>query len=557
MDARALLVQLLDLAEAGRMISAANLAAIKAACDALLALIARAEGGQDAPSEAEVRRATEAARALLEADLSFDDTVQALRAALVAEHGGRDVWVRDCYDDYVVYEVCDPADGGGAPTGALYKRAYVVGADGGVTLGDPVEVRRVTSYEPVAEARDPNVGGGVDRSEIPAEDFAGKGRSFPIVTPRDVADAAASIGRAGADNYPPDELKRRIVAIARRKGDAFVARLPKAWRDELGEATALDVSGEVIPLVERAVRRDGTVPIKIIAPGWGSSGYYPAEVLERDGPVAFPAGTKMFWDHPLPSEEADRPERSLRDLAAELVSDARWEPAGPAGPGLYADAKVFGAYRDALEELAPHIGVSIRALGRGRDGEAEGRRGKVIEALVAGRSVDFVTVPGAGGRVCQLFESARARAADQPTEGRGMTETEAQALREANRALLGRVDQLAARLLEADAREFARERLAAVQLPEAARQRLAAALVPRAPARDGALDREAFAAAIAEAAAAEARYLGECAQAGAIRGMGSAPAEVTAEEATGRLERALRDLGLSESAAKIAAVGRV
>jgi hypothetical protein len=31
---------------------------------------------------------------------------------------------------------------------------------------------------------------------------------------------------------------------------------------------------------------------------------------------------------------------------------------------------------------------------------------------------------------------------------------------------------------------------------------------------------------------------------------------VTAEEAAGRLERALRDLGLSESAAKIAAVGR-
>jgi hypothetical protein len=556
LDARALLVRLLDLAEAGRMISAANLAALKAACDALLALIARAEGGQDAPSDAEVQRATEAARAALaEADLSFDGVVEALRAALAAEYGGRLVCVRDCYDDYVVYQVCDDPATPGAPAipAALYKRAYLVDAAGAVTFGDPVEVRRVTTYEPVAEARDPNVGGGVDRSAIPAEDFAGKNRSFPIVTPQDVADAAASIGRAGNDNYAPDELKRRIIAIAKRKGEAFVARLPAAWRDALGEAAVLDVSGDIIPLVERAVRRDGTVPIRIIAPGWGSSGYYSPDVLERDA-GAFAAGTQMFWDHPLPSEEADRPERSLRDLAGKLVTDARWDPAGPAGPGLYAEAQVFGPYREAVEELAPHIGVSIRALGRAREGEAEGRRGKIIEAITAGRSVDFVTVPGAGGRVCQLFESARARASKPPAEG-DVTETEAQALREANRALLGRVDQLAARLLEADAREFVRERLAAVHLPEAARQRLAAALVPRAPARDGVLDREAFAAAIAEAAAAEARYLAD-AGLGAIRGMGLPAGEVTAEEAAGRLERALRDLGLSESAAKIAAVGR-
>lgn len=77
---------------------------------------------------------------------------------------------------------------------------------------------------------DPDVGGGVDRDKIPTADFAGRDRSFPIVTPGDVSDAAQSIGRAGEDNYSPDELKERIIAIARRKGPEFEAELPESWR---------------------------------------------------------------------------------------------------------------------------------------------------------------------------------------------------------------------------------------------------------------------------------------------------------------------------------------
>lgn len=79
----------------------------------------------------------------------------------------------------------------------------------------------------------PNVGGGVDLDKVPDEDFAGKDRSFPIVTPADVSDAASSIGRAGDDNYSTDKLKSNIIAIAQRKGAKFVAELPDKWRREL------------------------------------------------------------------------------------------------------------------------------------------------------------------------------------------------------------------------------------------------------------------------------------------------------------------------------------
>lgn len=82
---------------------------------------------------------------------------------------------------------------------------------------------------------DPDVGGGTDRDKIPSEDFAGKNRSFPIVTPGDVSDAASSIGRAGKDNYSSDQLKKNIITIARRKGESFVDELPESWKAEMGE----------------------------------------------------------------------------------------------------------------------------------------------------------------------------------------------------------------------------------------------------------------------------------------------------------------------------------
>ena len=127
---------------------------------------------------------------------------------------------------------------------------------------------------------------------------------------------------------------------------------------------------------EAAVRPDGTVPIRIISPGTGSSGYYPPEVLEQaaaDG--VFPAGTHMYIDHPGATESVDRPERSLRDLAGVLATPARWDPNHPDGPGLYAEARIYQPWQPLINEMAADIGVSIRASGYAQDGEAEGRAG--------------------------------------------------------------------------------------------------------------------------------------------------------------------------------------
>lgn len=338
------------------------------------------------------------------------------------------------------------------------------------------------------------------------------------------------------------------------------------WKEAPAVAAEADMSeaaidAEFVPLVERAVRRDGTIAVKLIAPGWGSSGYYPAAVLERDGPKVFTRGLKQYWDHPTAMDEAERPEGSLRDLAAELTTDARYQPDGPEGPGLYADAKVFGPYREAINELAPHIGVSIRAQGLGVAGSAEGRAGRIIQSIQSARSVDFVTEPGAGGKILEMFESARRTV--QPTqsqEGESMSKElldQMEALRQDN-----------ARLREAmtlrDAREAAALGLRTVTLPEVTKARLVEQLAANPPVTEaGELDRAALATRLSEAVSTESAYLAQATGygSGRIVGFGGTVSHANtnpdpANNNVTRLTENFRSLGLSESAAAIAAVGR-
>ena len=148
----------------------------------------------------------------------------------------------------------------------------------------------------------------------------------------------------------------------------------------------------------------------------GSSGWYSNAVLQRDGAAAFPQGTACYIDHPTITEDAERPERSVRDLAARLTEDAHFD-----GDGLYAEIEVFPHWRPLVEGVADAIGMSIRAGGMIEEGPAPDGRARVvtrIEESNGSHSVDFVTNAGAGGRVMELLESAREVTLH---EGHGMT----------------------------------------------------------------------------------------------------------------------------------------
>lgn len=153
---------------------------------------------------------------------------------------------------------------------------------------------------------------------------------------------------------------------------------------------------------------DGSFPVQIITPGWGSSGFYSAKVLEAAAKAkVWPAGTHMYLDHPTATEDAERPARSVKDLTAVLLEDAVWR-----GGALVSKARPAGLGKALMEDetFRTAVGVSVRASAVGDVGEVEGRRGWIVEELIPStfNSVDIVTHAGRGGKILEVLESARA-----------------------------------------------------------------------------------------------------------------------------------------------------
>ncbi len=143
----------------------------------------------------------------------------------------------------------------------------------------------------------------------------------------------------------------------------------------------------------------------LITPGRGSSGIYTEETLREFGPKAFVKGTHSYVDHPRSEEDI----RSPKNLIGVLAEDARYED----GVGLVAELDVMPHWKEFVEAVAPHTGLSIYAMGEGNyndDGEV------VVETLVphTQNSVDLVSYPGRPGSKLadKLYEQAISMAAE-------------------------------------------------------------------------------------------------------------------------------------------------
>lgn len=142
--------------------------------------------------------------------------------------------------------------------------------------------------------------------------------------------------------------------------------------------------------------------ITVIQSGWGSSGYYAPEVLERDIPRIFPVGSQMYLNHPTVKEDKERPERDLRDLVGKVIETPRM-----AGIDSVSVAQVYEHWVPTIDAIAQDIGLSIRAFGSVEEGDAGGKHGPIVQSLTEGLSIDYVTKAGAGGSIGELIESAR------------------------------------------------------------------------------------------------------------------------------------------------------
>lgn len=268
---------------------------------------------------------------------------------------------------------------------------------------------------------------------------------------------------------------------------------------------------EFVALIESKTKK-GLIPIKIIQPGWGTSGFYSPEVLKA-AEGKYKVGTHMHWDHPTAQEDAARPERSLTTLAAVIAAPATFEAAGVDGPGIYSYAKPFSGFETAIKEMASNIGLSHRALGKASKGEVEGKKGNIIESIDVVQSVDFVTKPGAGGEILQMFEAAGRNAGEQLT----LSEAEKQQREVKRMELQQQLDESKKANEKLMAEKIARETVDLVskqvnesKLPAPSKVRLIAVL-SKSPALNekGEINAEEMAKAVTAAITAEEKYISE------------------------------------------------
>lgn len=157
----------------------------------------------------------------------------------------------------------------------------------------------------------------------------------------------------------------------------------------LGETLSLDPRGT------------GKFLVRIIDEGEGSSAIYTREALQRAVGRHFAAGTHMYLDHAPDSRRGVHGERSVRDLASVLTTDAYYSDDG----ALVAEAQALPGYEATLEALAPHVGLSISAVAEVDPPTTPGGKPTVSQFLAV-ESVDWVVKAGRGGKVMAILESA-------------------------------------------------------------------------------------------------------------------------------------------------------
>jgi hypothetical protein len=448
--------------------------------------------------------------------------------------------------------------------GDIRKAPYEIANQGGkatahIDMDDSTNVVPVTSYQEEADEDDHYAGmqesfktaklyadlpvyerfiSKSERDNADSGDFAGKGKSFPILKPSDVSAAVHAMGRAGSSNLGMAALKANIIRIAKKKG--WTSSLPKSWQSDSSSDSKEAIRARQlaaaqtgsINLVESAATLETIVlkeakadyEIKLIAPGKGSSAFYPAEVLKRDGPKVFNAGTHVYLNHPTSAEEAARPEGDVKNLAGVLTTQAQYHENHAKGPGLYARMKVFADHAQTVEEKAAHVGMSIRASGVAESGKQKDGL-PILKELTSAESVDVVTRAGAGGMI--LSESARTQQGDIE-----MTEAEINKLVEAGvaKALASSpVKALEARALRGDAMVAANSIMSGLALHESAKARVVDIVTREGsvPMKDGAIDQDKFKVLVMTEAQREAAYIAGITGVGNVFGMGPSGAFTT------------------------------
>lgn len=136
------------------------------------------------------------------------------------------------------------------------------------------------------------------------------------------------------------------------------------------------------------------VRTRLISAGQGSSGFYAAEMLQTVGMEAFPAGTKLFYNHP--SEQERESHRDVRLIFGKTLTDAEYVEAEQA---LYAECLVYEKDAEFITQVMNDVDLSIEASGE-RDTD-----GNVMLEYSPTNAVALVPVGGRDGKIVDLIEA--------------------------------------------------------------------------------------------------------------------------------------------------------
>lgn len=239
-------------------------------------------------------------------------------------------------------------------------------------------------------------------------------------------------------------------------------------------------------VTEAPVKKGNRWRVIVARPGVGSSGTYAEDMFRRDAHKIIAPGGQMFINHD--------DSRNPKDMVATYPEGSYWDESEKA---VVAEAEVFSHWKAFVEEVGPHCGVSLYALG---ESDEDGNVTAIIEDRLNG--ADLVARPGlvGSGLAEKLYESAIAVSDEKPSVTAAQEERKLEmdekdreaiaALTTAVQALVTDKQAAQAEAAQADADEkVVEERLdaydAAVEAIEAAELPADAAKSLRAEARKG------------------------------------------------------------------------
>lgn len=145
-------------------------------------------------------------------------------------------------------------------------------------------------------------------------------------------------------------------------------------------------------ITEAPVKAGNRWRVIVARPGQGSSGKYSTEMFRRDAHKIIAPGAQSFINHD--------DKRNPKDMIGTFPEAAYFDEAEQA---VVAELEVFSHWKAFVEEVGPHCGISLYAMG---ESDEDGNVTEIFEDALNG--ADLVARPGlvGSGLAEKLYESA-------------------------------------------------------------------------------------------------------------------------------------------------------